>query len=252
MAVFRPDNSLFFSDTFTFDLGPHWPAIALGWGEVIPASGPTGRWRYEFYYKGETYQQFFDVAHPTAVAFAHTSAAARGDAIEVHWEVEADEPIAGFEVYRGEQGSPGETSVTAGRLLAPDARSFLDTGVRRGVTYRYAVRAIKSDGSSVRSLDVTATLPAVATTLSPNAPNPFNPSTTIEYTLAETSPVRVTVFDTRGALVAVLVDEPRAQGRHTARWDGRAADGSSAASGVYFFRLEAGKQTLTRKMVLLK
>jgi murein DD-endopeptidase MepM/ murein hydrolase activator NlpD len=252
MAVFRPDNSLFFSDTFSFDLAPHWPAIALGWGEVIPASGPTGRWRYEFYYKGETYQHFFDVAHSTAVAFAHTSAAARGDAIEVHWEVEADEPIAGFEVYRGEQGSPGEISVTTGRLLPPDARRFLDTGVRRGVTYRYAVRAIKSDGSSVRSLDVTATLPAVATTLSPNAPNPFNPSTTIEYTLAEPSPVRVTVFDARGALVAVLVDEPRAQGRHTARWDGRAADGSSAASGVYFFRLEAGKQTLTRKMVLLK
>jgi len=252
MAVFRPDNSLFFSDTYTFDLAPHWPAIAFGWGEVIPATGPTGRWRYEFYYKGVTYQHFFDVAHPTAVAFEHTSAAARGDAIEVHWEVVADEPIAGFEIYRGEQNSPGEISVTAGRLLDSDARSFLDSGARPGVTYHYSVGAVKSDGSSVRSRNVTASLPAVATTLSPNFPNPFNPATTIEYTLAEPSPVRVAVFDTRGALVAVLVDGPREQGSHTARWDGRADNGTPAASGVYFFRLEVGKQTLTRKSVLLK
>jgi murein DD-endopeptidase MepM/ murein hydrolase activator NlpD len=252
MSVFRPDNSLFFSDTYTFDLAPHWNAIAFGWGEVIPASGPTGRWRYEFYYKGQTYQHFFDVEQPTAVAFARTIAIPRGDAIEVQWEVEADEPIDGFEIHRGQGGVPGEVAVTAGRLLDSQIRSFLDTDVQRGKTYYYSVSAVKPDGTRIRSRSVASSLPAGTTMLSPNVPNPFNPSTTIEYTLAEAGQVRLAVFDARGALVAVLVEGPRDAGRHTGWWDGLDAGGKPAASGVYFFRLDAGKRTLTRKSVLLK
>jgi murein DD-endopeptidase MepM/ murein hydrolase activator NlpD len=252
MAVFRPDDSLFFSDTYTFDLAQHWPAIAFGWSDVIPASAPTGTWRYEFYYKNQTYQHVFDVEQATPIAFAYTDALSRGNAIEVRWDVDVDEPIAGFEIHRGRAGVAGEIAVTAGRLLDAATRSFLDTNVHRGETYHYWVSAVTPDGTRIRSRIVLAALPAETTTLAANFPNPFNPSTTIQYTLAEPAPIRLAVFDARGALVAVLVEGPRTQGRHTAQWDGRDADGKPVASGVYFFRLVAGKQTLTRKSVLLK
>ena len=60
------------------------------------------------------------------------------------------------------------------------------------------------------------------------------------------------VFDVSGRLVTTLLDEHRPAGEHVARWDGRDARGATAASGLYFARLEAGGRTETRKMVLMK
>jgi hypothetical protein len=99
----------------------------------------------------------------------------------------------------------------------------------------------------------TAAGDAPATTeLHANHPNPFNPSTTIGYTLAAAERVRLTVFDTAGRRVRLLVDATESTGPHSVEFDGRDDAGSGLASGVYFYRLEAGNVTRTRKMVLLK
>jgi flagellar hook assembly protein FlgD len=88
--------------------------------------------------------------------------------------------------------------------------------------------------------------------LYPNYPNPFNPTTTIRYDLSGGGPVRLTVFDITGALVRTLVDGERPAGIHEATWDGRDEKGREVASGVYFYRLEAGDYARTRKMLLVK
>jgi hypothetical protein len=95
--------------------------------------------------------------------------------------------------------------------------------------------------------DVPATTELLA-----NHPNPFNPSTTIGYTLATSGRVRLTVFDTAGRRVRSLVDADESRGPHSVVFDGRDDAGSGLASGVYFYRLETGVVTRTRKMVLLK
>jgi hypothetical protein len=85
-------------------------------------------------------------------------------------------------------------------------------------------------------------------------PNPFNPVTTIKYTILESGHVSLRVFNAAGQLVRTLVDEeqaPRAGG-FTAIWDGTSDAGADVASGIYFYRLTAGNRTLTKKMVLLK
>jgi hypothetical protein len=92
--------------------------------------------------------------------------------------------------------------------------------------------------------------PAVA--LAQNRPNPFNPATTIEYTLARGGPVRLAVYDLRGRLVRVLVDGPRSEGRQWARWDGRDAAGRTVPGGVYLYRLEAEGRRWSRSMSLVK
>ena len=88
--------------------------------------------------------------------------------------------------------------------------------------------------------------------LRPNFPNPFNPQTTIAYSVPRAGRVTLQVFDVAGRLVATLFDGDRAAGRHTASWGGRDAAGVAVGSGVYFVRLEAGGVVRTQKVVLLK
>jgi hypothetical protein len=80
-----------------------------------------------------------------------------------------------------------------------------------------------------------------------NHPNPFNPSTAFSYTLPEAARVTVEVLDFLGRRTAVLADREQKPGTHTAAWDA-----SKAPSGVYFYRVTAGRFQETRKCVLMK
>jgi len=94
--------------------------------------------------------------------------------------------------------------------------------------------------------------------LSQNYPNPFNPTTTIKYSLssvgdgAETLPTTLRIYNVLGEVVRTLVDEPRSPGIYYQVWDGKDDQGKEVASGIYFYRLKAGKFSETKKMVLLK
>ncbi len=79
------------------------------------------------------------------------------------------------------------------------------------------------------------------------SPNPFNPTTSVEYYLPERQRVRISVFDASGRMAAVLVDGVQSAGDHVARWQA-----SGFASGIYFCRLEAGDVVSTKKIVLLR
>jgi hypothetical protein len=86
----------------------------------------------------------------------------------------------------------------------------------------------------------------------PSQPNPFNPSTTLTYTLPAATEVKVTVFDATGRAVRELTRGPEIAGVHAIAWDGRDGNGAAVSSGVYHIRVEAAGQAGTRKIVLLK
>ncbi len=90
------------------------------------------------------------------------------------------------------------------------------------------------------------------TALAANFPNPFNPSTTIKYQLAEDALVSVKIYNVRGQLVRSLVDDFQPAGFYDIRWDGHDAAGNTLASGTYIYRMKAGDFEQTRKMILLK
>jgi len=83
--------------------------------------------------------------------------------------------------------------------------------------------------------------------LSQNYPNPFNPSTTIEYSIPMQSHVTMNVFDILGREVAALVNEKKEAGRYSVKWDA-----TRIPSGIYFYRLQAGAFSNTKKLVMLK
>ena len=93
---------------------------------------------------------------------------------------------------------------------------------------------------------------AVFTGLGPNQPNPFNPATTIPFSIESDCRVRLAIYDMSGRLVKVLADGPFQAGNHSAVWDGATGAGGESASGVYLCRLTAGGESYLKRLVLMK
>jgi flagellar hook assembly protein FlgD len=93
--------------------------------------------------------------------------------------------------------------------------------------------------------------------LDQNRPNPFNPLTRIAFAVpgdcsGGTVPVSLTIYSVDGRTVRRLIDARLPAGRHSAVWDGRDDKGKAVAAGVYFYRLTAGSEAVSKRMVLLK
>lgn len=93
-------------------------------------------------------------------------------------------------------------------------------------------------------------IPALATELQPNHPNPFNPVTQIDFSIAAGQTGTLEIFDIRGRRVKAF--DNLASGLHSLVWDGRDTAGREMPSGVYLYRLRTGEQAITRRMLLLK
>jgi hypothetical protein len=85
-----------------------------------------------------------------------------------------------------------------------------------------------------------------------NHPNPFNPTTTIRYQLVTPAEVSLTVYSIDGQQIRTLVNTRQPAGTHAITWNGRDHNGQRVASGVYLYRLQAGEQVLTRRMMMVK
>ena len=139
----------------------------------------------------------------------------------------------------------------AAMLNASDVKQWLAQARLLGLT-----DAISQRGIFILERLLAALAPK-ETALLPNYPNPFNPETWIPYHLANAADVRITVYDTKGALVRQLDLGHQPAGFYTDRgraayWDGRNHSGESAASGTYFYQLRAGDYSQMRRMVIVK
>jgi len=106
------------------------------------------------------------------------------------------------------------------------------------------ISGVEDEGVPERQLADVAVLPSY--------PNPFNPSTTIRYEIANTQEVRLAVYDVQGRLVRSLVDGVETAGVHEVKWAGRDDRGQPVSSGIYFVRLSGEGRVATGKIVLAK
>jgi hypothetical protein len=178
--------------------------------------------------------------------------------LQLTWEANSEPDLAGYHVYRGTSSGfvPGPGSFIDS---TPDTVTF-DGGWDWAAGYWYKVAAVDIHGNesvfAVLGPDMVTgddPMPAPgATFLAQNWPNPFNPVTTIAFTIKEPGHVSLRIYDATGRFVTTLVDESRPAGSYSTGWNGFGVGGKPAASGVYFYRLTAGEFTGTRKMVLLR
>jgi hypothetical protein len=106
--------------------------------------------------------------------------------------------------------------------------------------------ALNTGTTTITAVNEAGTVP-LKFQLQQNFPNPFNPSTKIVFTLPKASNTRLTVFNELGQKVATMLDGYQSAGQHIVTFNG-----SSLASGTYFYRLEAGSLVSVKKMLLMK
>jgi len=200
------------------------------------------------------------VALPIQLVSFSAAPAPAGEGVHLRWSTLSEVNNYGFEVQRGLPSGgdfatlPGGFVPGHGTTTVPQNYAFQDGSPLAGTSY-YRLKQIDLDGavhfSDPANVDVIPAgpgrnLPAVFS-LAQNFPNPFNPETVIRYSIPSGARVSLTVYNALGEQVAVLVDGEQDGGAHEARFDG-----SSLASGVYFYRLQSAGFTGTRKFVLLK
>jgi hypothetical protein len=192
------------------------------------------------------------VVVPTAVFITAFSGTAGADGVELLWEIWTDEQVRGYKIYRSRKSDEASTVLNGGRAIDPSLTSWLDSDVEPATAYSYTLVVIGEDGVEHRSRAEQVTTLALSMLLEQNAPNPFNPVTSISFVVPATSRTVLAVYDVTGALVRTLVDDTVATGRWTVQWHGTDNRGQPVGSGTYFYRLTVGKRSASRKMLLLK
>ena len=159
-----------------------------------------------------------------------------------------------------ESDNDGSANSLTGTYAVIDS-TLKDLGVLSGesIDLKWTVMAVASDSTRMaeNSLNISFTtmigvsnepeeLP-LTFKLNQNYPNPFNPTSTIQFTLPQSGDVRLDVFTITGQLVTTLVNTRMGSGEHSVTFDG-----SNLASGVYIYRIMAGKNIQTKRMTLIK
>jgi hypothetical protein len=190
---------------------------------------------------------------PAPTLLHNYAAGTDGTDVRIEWVLSEIDDGVEFHIFRA-TGSPDDfVEIPAAGLNADGlVFSFVDRGCESGTTYYYRVTFTLGTERSILFETGPVTTPVTVLELRQNRPNPFNPNTLMGYYVPERSRVGLEVFDVEGRSVAVLVDDYRSEGSYRERWNGRFSDGREAASGVYFYRLTAGKKSLTKKMMLLR
>ncbi len=132
----------------------------------------------------------------------------------------------------------------------PFPSQYPEMGMGVFVPYDLASGSLSADGTAVEELGPASTPDSYS--LSDAYPNPFNPETSIEFSVPAIGHVEIVVYNAAGQQVASLVDEELSAGSYRTTWDALDRSGERVASGVYFYRMQAGDFADTRAMTLLK
>ena len=191
---------------------------------------------------------------PVRVPFALAAVNARrsGDSVVIDWEPADQRPVLGWHIDR----ITGDQRVRLTETPLPaEARGFTAAAAAAGAAAdsdNYVVIALQPYGA-VSDAGTVGTAPGRTRLMLGGAqPNPAPGAASINFALPRSGTARLRVYDVAGRLVRTLVSGPVAEGPGLATWDGHDDSGAPAAAGVYFYRLEAANEVLTRKLILVR
>ena len=173
--------------------------------------------------------------------------------IFLRWSTASETNNAGFEVQRAfGKDSFSDIGFVEGNGTSTgyNEYSFNDSITKPGI-YRYRLKQIDFDGNYKYSDVINLSVIVTAFSLAQNYPNPFNPSTKINYQILELSFVSLKVFDVLGNEIETLVDEAKSEGIYEVEFSTGLIN-QTRTSGIYFYQLQAGGFTDTKKMLMNK
>ncbi len=190
-----------------------------------------------------------------AVRLTSFEATALAHAAQLRWQTAHEVDNLGFTVLRSDRsdGPYEPVSTTLIPVSANGQYSYVDESVQSGRTYFYKIRDIDRNGRSNDNgpVSLQIALPD-AIALAQNYPNPFNPVTTIAFDLPKAQVVQLRVFNLAGQIVRELANGTFAAGSHQVVWDAHDDQGRAVTTGMYYYVLQTGGQSMTKKLLLTK
>ncbi len=188
--------------------------------------------------------------------------------VTLEWTTQSESDMLGYRVHRSNNDQLSQAQMISAQMVeaynnsAETIYNFDDTDIELEATYYYWIEAVELNGSSIMYGPTSVVVsddnqegdtPEYATAMPQNSPNPFNPTTTIQFSLKDDTFVSLKIYNTRGQLVKTLVNEDRLAGEQAPIvWNGTDENGNNCGSGVYFYKLETNNKTITRKMMMIK
>lgn len=185
-----------------------------------------------------------------------------GEQVVIRWGVVSQTNNAGWYVLRSDDGvvydSVSDLIVGNGTTDAFAAYRFEDADVSGLEKVYYKLQQIDLDGNRTLSDPIEVVIDRrrigrpVKYALAQNFPNPFNPETTISYSVAVPTQIKLAIYNVMGQEIRTLVNAEQASGKYQVVWNGRDEFGREVSSGIYLYRFVAGEFVDTRKMLILK
>ncbi|MBD3179112.1 MAG: T9SS type A sorting domain-containing protein [Candidatus Latescibacteria bacterium] len=204
--------------------------------------------------QSDSIQIDIELRKATATMITSTGCERSDGQVVLNWSASTDPGFAGFDIYRG----PGpEYSNMVKRNYYPITGSngeyhFIDRGIESSEDYYYYIVESNDPGGLRYGPVISSGGASHPGRLGANYPNPFNPSTTIPFTVGSGSNVSIAFYDASGRMVSSADLGYRHAGDYTYTWNPSAAAEDNLPSGVYYCRLSIGKNRFTRKLVLLR
>lgn len=244
MAQYKVDRGVF-AGGGGVRTGSNWSYDTVGQtGIYAESSGGSFAIKSGFWYVAE-------ISSTVDVAITAFDCSYSGEAVILRWITRFDSPFDGFHVYRSEQGEERFSRINPELLPAGGTNEYTDENVIPGESYDYCIGAVEGN-EVIRSFTVSISLPPKPLTLYQNFPNPFNPVTTIKFFNPRPEHIALTIYDSGGRKIRSLIDADKGTGWHTVKWNGTNDSGNGVGSGVYYYRLTAGKKVITKKLVMLR
>ena len=191
------------------------------------------------------------MASSLPVELTSFTASLNNEVVTLNWQTATEKNNNGFEIQR-KTGSDWENiSFVQGHGTSTEKNNYVyndDIRNLKSDEIYYRLKQIDYDGSYEFSSEVLVSknIP-VEFSLKQNFPNPFNPSTQINFSIPKNSNISLKVYDSNGSEIATLVNGNKAAGNYQVNFDA-----SKYASGIYYYTITAGSFTYTRKMILMK
>jgi len=187
--------------------------------------------------------------------------------VQLQWVTSTESGVMGYYLHRGQTDVLSEAILISPMIESTNTShghsyTYTDSEVSLGNTYYYWLQGVDYDGQSYYAGPIAVPIEGEEGDIGPQIPlltqllnafpNPFNPSTAIRYTLKDAGNVRIEIFNLKGQKVREFERSHATAGLYSIAFDGKDHNGSSLASGVYYYKMSSTGFKATKKMLLMK